>query len=138
MLSHIDTKQDCTVYLAEKSKIAFGEIYVITYNTVRESNLGEFPEQMQTHGHEEADALMILHCWYVAKRDPFTSCTVYSPDTDVFLLLLHFCPSLPQALAFHTGKGTALGKLGKIQFSCLEGKSISKIFWRSVKLLKFF
>ena len=27
LLSHIDTKQDLTVYLAEKSKIAFGEIY---------------------------------------------------------------------------------------------------------------
>ena len=30
-----------------------------------------------------------------------------------------------------------LGKLDKILFSCLEGKGIWKIFWRSVKLLKF-
>ena len=66
LLLFTDTKQDLVVYLAEKSKIAFAEIYkkyVITYNTVT--------KQMQTHDHKEADILMIVHCWYVAKRDPF-------------------------------------------------------------------
>ena len=123
-LTHIDTKQNLTVYLAERSKIAFGEIYkkyVITYNTFSESNLAEILEQMQTHDHEDANTLMILHCWYVAKRDPFTSCTVYSPDTDVFLLLLHFYPSLPQSLAFHTGKGADLRKIDTV--SCYEAIS---------------
>ena len=57
---------------------------------------------MQTHDHKEAEILMILHHWYVAKRDPFTTCNIYSPDADVFLLLLHFYLSLPQTLAFHT------------------------------------
>ena len=60
LLSHIDTKQDLTVYLAEKSKIAFGKIYKIcvnTYDTISdsESNTAEFPEQMQTHDHKEVD-----------------------------------------------------------------------------------
>ena len=49
LLPHIDIKQDLTVYLAEK-KIASGDAYkkdVIIYETVTESNLAEFPEQMQ-------------------------------------------------------------------------------------------
>ena len=36
--------------------------YAITQNTVSESNLAEFPEQLQTDNHEEADTLMIFHC----------------------------------------------------------------------------
>ena len=43
--------------------------YFITYDSVSESNLVEFPEQMQTHEHEETDGLMISHFRYVAKRD---------------------------------------------------------------------
>ena len=67
-----DALQNVTVYLAEKSKITFDKMYkeyFITYDTVSESNLVEFPEQMQTHEHEETDGLMISHFRYVAKRD---------------------------------------------------------------------
>ena len=60
---------------------------------------------------------MILHCWYVAKRDPFTSCTIYLPDTYGYLLLLRFYLSLPQSLAFHTGKGT---DFHQIDIACYE------------------
>ena len=51
--------------LAEKSKIVFDEMYkkyVIIYNTVSESNLAEFPEEMQTHDHEKTNTLVFLHC----------------------------------------------------------------------------
>ena len=66
--SYIDTKHDLTVYLAEKSKIEFGEIHkkcVITYDATDENKLTEFPKQLQTHDHKETDTLMILHCWYL-------------------------------------------------------------------------
>ena len=65
---------------------------------------------MQIQDHKDADTLMILHCWYVAKCHPFTSCTVDSSDKDVFLLLLHY-PSFPQSLVFHTVKGADLRKI---------------------------
>lgn len=77
----IDIKED--LYLPDKSEIAFEEMYkkyVIAQDSVSEA---EFDDD------EEVDSLMILLCWFVAKHDPFTSCTVYLPDTDEFLLLLH-------------------------------------------------
>ena len=111
LLSHIDTKQDLTVYLARKSITALEQIrknYVVTYDKVRETNLEEFPEYISTHDHEEADTLLILHCWDAARKDPFTMCTVFTPDTDVFLLLVRFYPSLTQSLVFRTGRGNEL------------------------------
>ena len=83
----------------------FKQQYVVTYNRIKESNVGGFLDVMKTHDHEQADTFLILRCFNIARRDPFTKCTVYSPDTDVFLLLIHFYPSLPQSLLFHTGKG---------------------------------
>ena len=85
---------------------------------------------MQTYGHKKTDTLMILHCWYVAKRDPFTSCTIYLPDTYGYLLLLCFYLSLPQSLAFHTGKGT---DFHQIDIACY--KAIGPI--RTKVLLEF-
>ena len=54
---------------------------------------------------------MIFHYFNIARRDSFTTCLVHSPNTDVFLLLIHFYLSLPQALLFHTGKGKGARKL---------------------------
>lgn len=67
---------------------------------------------------------MILHCWYVAKHDQFTSRNAYVPDTDEFLLLPHFYPPLSQSLAFHTGKGT---DLCKIDITCHEAIGPSRV-----------
>ena len=36
---------------------------------------------------------------------PFCESIIYSPDTDVFLLLVHYYLSLPSATKFKTGKG---------------------------------
>ena len=36
------------------------------------------------HLHEEADTLLIMHCWEIARKNPFNQCIVYivySPDT---------------------------------------------------------
>ena len=63
---------------------------------------------MRNHDHEEADTLLILHCCDVAQRDPFTECIVFSPDTDVFLLLIHHFPELSQSTIFRTGRGDQL------------------------------
>ena len=60
---------------------------------------------LATHDHEEADTLMILHCHFVAQQDPFTECVIFSPDTDVFLLLIYHFPTLCHNTIFRTGRG---------------------------------
>ena len=61
-----------------------------------------------SHDHEEADTLLILHAIDVGKRNPFNQCIIHSPDTDVFLILLHYCNQLPNITLFRTGKGDTL------------------------------
>ena len=89
LLRHIDTKQDLNVYLDKNSKSGFKSVsqqFVVTYDKISENNVEGFPDIMKTHD----NTLLIPHCSNIARRDPFTTCTVYLPDTDVFLLLIHF------------------------------------------------
>ena len=65
-----------------------------TYDTLSESNIHDCV--LTNHDPEEADTLLILQANYVAKGDPFKEYVVYAPDTDVFLLLIHFYQSLSQ------------------------------------------
>lgn len=82
-----------------------GKRYVVTYDLVSETNIPNFAPEMTVHDHEEADTLLIFHCHDIAREDPFTECIVLSPDTDVFLLLIHHYPSLTQSVIFRTGRG---------------------------------
>ena len=110
-LSHIETKQELTIYLASKAidQLSVGEKqFAVTYNTMSTTNIEGLTIDLQLHDHEEADTLLILHSVEVAKRIPFCDCTVYSPDTDVFLLLIYYYQNLPMATKFRTGKGNAL------------------------------
>ena len=75
------------------------------------------------HSHEEADALLIIQCWEIARRNLFNQSIVYCPDTDVFLLLTFHYPTLPNALIFRTGNGSNLrdifiGSCSKALGSC--------------------
>jgi hypothetical protein len=108
LLSHIETKQQLTEYLAKHFIYIFSSTnkrYVVSYDTLTESNCQELIDGMAIHDHEEADTLIILHCLNIARNNPFSECTVYSPDTDVFLLLIHHYEMLTQALMFRTGRG---------------------------------
>ena len=49
-----------------------------------------------------------MHCWEITRRNPSNQCTIYSPDTDVFLFLIFQYPSLPNVLRFRTDKGSNL------------------------------
>ena len=73
---------------------------------ITDTNIPDFSMELMKHGHEEADTLLVLHTIDVAKQDLFAECYVFSPDTDVFLLLIHFCESLPLATQFRTGRGS--------------------------------
>ena len=59
-----------------------------------------------------------MHCWEIGRRNPSNQCIVYSPDTDVFLILIFHYPSLPNALRFRTGKGSNLRNISS--GSCYE------------------
>jgi hypothetical protein len=79
--------------------------YAVTYNNVTVTNIDGFDRNLLLHDHEQADTLLILHSINVFATNPFSECYVYSPDTDVFLLLIHYAESLPQVMYFRTGNG---------------------------------
>ena len=54
---------------------------------------------------EEADTRIILHCHHIAHSRSESTIIVRSPDTDVFVLLLHFTQKLEQKVLFDTGVG---------------------------------
>ena len=108
LLSHIETKKSLTIYLAQYAKAALnrqGFKYCVTYDQLSDTNMIDFTEELRSHDHEEADTLLLLHAIDVAQKDPFRECIMFSPDTDVFLLLLHYYESLPQITTFRTGRG---------------------------------
>ena len=109
LLAHIETKKDLTTYLTEYTQQVLqdeGLNYSITHNLVTVTNIQDFHIGLKNHDHEEADTLLVLHAIDVAKQDLFTECYVFSPDTDVFLLLIYYCESLPLVTYFRTGRGS--------------------------------
>lgn len=110
-LSHIDTKQDLTIYLSQKTIEKFntmGITYVVTYDTMSVTNINQMEIDLKIHDHEEADTLLVLHAIEIAKRIPLCECYIFSPDTDVFLLSINFYESLPNVTMFWTGRGDNL------------------------------
>ena len=60
-------------------------------------------QQCLSSSQEEADGQIILHCFFAAQT--CDEILVKSPDTDVFLLLLHFAKQIQKPLYFETGYG---------------------------------
>ena len=55
-LSHIETKQDLTIYLTKKTMETLSSMsirYVVTYDTKMETNIPNFNEALLVHDHEE-------------------------------------------------------------------------------------
>ena len=81
LLSHIETKQDLTVYLSNyviKTFDAINVKYTVTYHLQSESNIDTYTDEMKHHNHEEADAFLVLQAIGVAQNDPFMECVIYS------------------------------------------------------------
>ena len=58
-LSHVRTKNELTIYLAEKAVTNFENVnggYAVSCTTKYISNLEDFAQEMMTHDHEEADS----------------------------------------------------------------------------------
>ena len=107
-LSDIKTKRDLTIFLGQYVIKALEEKqirYAVVFDTDCYTNIEKFDRNLLTHTHEEADTLIILHAVDISSHDPFTELYILSPDTDVFLLLVHFYPSLCPMTVFRTGTG---------------------------------
>ena len=106
LLSHHQTKADLTAYLADFSIKALADHnkkYIVVYDSKCVSSIPEYPDNLRTFDQEEADALILMQAKYVTDVDPFTELVMLSPDTDVFLLLIHFYPKLCTSTTFRTG-----------------------------------
>ena len=106
ILSHINTKQRLTIYLGRylsNARSTRGKRFVISYNTRTVSNIPEIDGRFDGNTHEEADTLMLLHAIDVAHLNPFRHVSIISPDTSVFLLLIHYYPQIPVLVSFESG-----------------------------------
>ena len=74
--------------------------YVLSYENKSVSNIVGYSNELEEHDHEETYTLLILHAADTAKFNLFSECVAYSPDTDVFLLLIHHYSKFPQVLHF--------------------------------------
>ena len=108
LLSNSKTKQDLTVHLAEKTSEFFrlNEMnYAVIYNTHCMTNIELLHQNIPNHSQEEADTLMILVALHLSAQNPFSELYISSPDTDVFLLLIHHFPEVCSHTIFRTGRG---------------------------------
>ena len=90
------------------------------------SNISDFPDDLRTHSHEEADTLIILHAIDVAKKNPFTQLHLSCSDTDVFLLLLNYYQLICNSTIFRTKTrdidvGSTYNNLGEEKCAALLG-----------------
>jgi hypothetical protein len=101
LLSHPDTKQELTQYLAEQTlkhyrKNKTKEIHISAGSKTENSE----NKQLEFNNHEEADTIIILHASRLPKN---INLYIDSPDTDVALLLIFFHSVIPKNTYFITG-----------------------------------
>ena len=86
----------------------------------------DVPELYSTH--EEADTKIILHCLHIARHtEDNTTIIIRSPDTDVFILLLHFTQSLGHVILFDTGTGNKRRLINVKKVAEAEGNDVCNI-----------
>ena len=97
LLSDIRTKSDLTAYLSEKvlNSNRFSNL-MVTYHTHTIGNI-TIPECLQSHDHEEAHTLLLLHLFTI-KKDSHVY--VFASDTDILLQLINCYECLPSESFF--------------------------------------
>ena len=112
LLSHAETKSQLTEYLGGRLLEHFAgsdKGMVVVYGTSTLSNReGVFDPDLSTHDHEEADTQIPMHVLdATAMSTSVRDIYVWSPDTDVFLLLLDLVATYPVRgnLVLLTGTG---------------------------------
>ena len=74
--------------------------YALSNENKSVSNIVGYSNELQEHDPKETDTLLILHAVDTEKLNPFSECAVYSPDIDVFLLLINHYSKHRQVLHF--------------------------------------
>ena len=113
-LSNVKTKQDMTIYLSKKLETALTKTnisYVISCKNKCLRNVMDFDYGLQGHSHKEADTLIILHCFLIAKIDPFGEVVIVCSDTDVLLMLLYHYQTLCTQTIMRVGRGDHKGDI---------------------------
>ena len=62
---------------------------MLSYKNKCLTNVRDFDYGLQGRNHEETDTFIILHCFQIAKIDPFREIVIVCPETDVLLMLLY-------------------------------------------------
>ena len=65
----------------------------------------DFDYGLQGHNREEADTLIILNCFQIAKIDLFREVAIVCSDTDVLLMLLCHYQTLCTQTIMRVGRG---------------------------------
>ena len=105
LLSHNKTKMELTKYLASKSILRAEQRHinlVVAWSSDCQATQKDVSHLQSSN--EEADTKLILHAFEVATNGA-TEINVFSPDTDVFVLLLRRYPELCRDVHFVTGTG---------------------------------
>ena len=74
LLSQTETKQQLIVYLSEYVISEFerlGIYYVVSFDTISRTNQCLLAEILH-HSHEEADTILIMHCWEIVRTNPLS------------------------------------------------------------------
>ena len=94
------------MYLSQRLETALTKTnisYVISYKNKCLKNVMDFDYGLQGHNHEEADTLIILHCFQIAKIDPFREVVIVC--SDVLLMLLYHYQTLCTQTIMRVGRG---------------------------------
>lgn len=105
LLSHSSTKHELTEYFSKKILDMAKDIsttIVCAWSNKAESNT--FDASYLGSSQEEADTKLVLHGVEATKRGA-SQLSIYSLDTDVFVLCLRRCPLFPKTVTFCTGVG---------------------------------
>ena len=104
LLSHVQTKDELTVYLANKIfdyALSAKKNIVVAY---RQNVCYTTENNYEASSHEEADTKIIFHALAVSNYG-VSKLGIYSPDTDVLILFLRRYPDLAKNTSFVIGAG---------------------------------
>ncbi len=114
LLANSKTKSQLTKLLGEAVLDEFQgskQDVVVSYcNKIKSNRDDLLPEDMVSHAHEEADTMIPLHVLDIVRASSLRAIDVWSPDTDVLILLIDLAANghlgVHTKLRFLTGKGT--------------------------------
>ena len=126
LLSSSDTKKNLTAMLAEELLKIYSNqddltLYVIYDNKIKGKH------NVEEHNHEEADTLIVHQVLTSVSQGGLYHIDVWSPDTDVLILLLDLVANKhiqrPNQLNFITGKGVTYKKIDVVEHVQVIGAS---------------